>query len=120
MKTNTIVLALYGDSANVEKVCGRWDYDFETRQVATYTIEEGLATIHSLTPHIKTQINLPMPFTLPVNDLGSGILQRVEINCDTLIPHIAICPTQKWVDRQAKLPIIPAYQMIIADYCSLY
>ncbi|WP_338871783.1 hypothetical protein WBJ53_26285 [Spirosoma sp. SC4-14] len=119
MKTNTILLALYGDSANVEKVCGRWDYDFETKQVAVYTIEDGLATIHSLTPTMKTTVTLPMPFTLPVNDLGSGILERIEINCNTLQPHISICRTKKSASLKAQQPALTIPQTLIADYCSL-
>lgn len=127
MKTNTIILGLYSPSYNapaMERLCNRYQGDVETRQTATYTVADGLATITALEPTIATRVNLPLPFVLPVNDLGSGILNRIDINIDTLTAQLAICPKQSWVDRRAMqanvAPAAPTItQTLMADYIGL-
>ncbi|GAB3552925.1 hypothetical protein [Spirosoma fluminis] len=122
MKTNTLIIALYGNPGNVERLSGHYKADFETKQQATYSIENGLATITELSPVICTHLSLPLPFVVPVNDLGSGHLQRIDINADTLLPHPATCPTNAWADRRTQHPLLPdaSLNLIMADYSGLH
>ena len=118
-KTGTISISLHGEEENVDRICGHWTSDFATKQIAEYTVDNGLATIYSLRPVICTQVHLPFPFLVPVNDLGSGQLVSIEINCDTLRAHEAVCPTTAWAERRQLTPPRTIPQQLIADYCAL-
>jgi hypothetical protein len=107
MKTSTINLSLHGDAENVKSVCGRFTDDFETKQKVTYEVTGNLATIHKIEPVIKTQINLPLPFIVPINDLGSGVLVSVDINCNTLAAYQSTCPTPQWAAKRSSAPAFP-------------
>lgn len=120
MKRNTIILDLYGHPKNLQRVAGQWKDDFSTRQLAIYHVEQGLVTIESLTPVYGTQLDLPLPFTVPVNDLGSGELHQIDFNCDTMTADRATCPTPKWATQRTLLTSAPSLQQqLMADYCAL-
>ena len=119
MKTNMINIGLHGDEDIVDQICGHWKGDFETKQIAEYTIENGLATIHSLRPVICTRVELPFPFTVPVNDLGSGLLVSVDINCNTLRAYPATCPIAEWAYKRQNQPALTTYQQLQAEACAL-
>ena len=120
LKTGTISISLHGEEENVDRISGHWKHDFETKQIATYEVTGELAVIHSLTPVICTKLNLPLPFILPVNDLGSGQLVSIDINCDTLRAYPAVCPTEAWAERRLMTPPRTVPQQLIADYVSLF
>lgn len=122
MKTNSILIALYSnlhDEAAVEAICGHWKADVETRQLCEYTITDGVATITTMTPTMRTKVNLPLPFCLPVTDLGSGTLNRIDINVDTLTAMPAVCPTTNWQTRWNLQPAPTPQQTLMADYIGL-
>ena len=119
MKTNTILLSLHGREENLDRICGHWKSDFETKQIAEYTVENGQATIYSLRPVICTQVDLPFPFIVPINDLGSGKLVSIDINCDTLRAYQAICPREEWANRRQSQPALTTYQQLQAEACAL-
>ncbi|RYC70827.1 hypothetical protein [Spirosoma sordidisoli] len=118
MKNHVITLALYSPSycpANLQTLCGRYTTDYETKQRASYTIENGVATITALTPIMGTQVTLPLPFCVPVTDLGSGQLHRIDINADTLTAQPATCPSAAWATRRAVMPNPTIRQQVVAD-----
>jgi len=120
MKTNTITISLYGHEQTVSAVCGHYKDSIDIKQVATYQVADGLATITSLTPVYGTVIDLPLPFSFGVTDLGSGQLERIDFNVDTMSAHVAICKSNAWATRRALQPAPTIPQQLIADYCSLF
>ncbi|WP_020603312.1 hypothetical protein [Spirosoma spitsbergense] len=122
MKTNAILIGLYSNRHNeaaMQAICGHWKSDIETRQVCEYTIENGVATIAAMRPLIATVINLPLPLYVPVTDLGSGTLNRIDINVDTLTPMPAVCPCTIWQTKRMQQPAPPVTQTLMADYIGL-
>ncbi|GAB2550101.1 hypothetical protein [Spirosoma aerophilum] len=101
MKTRTILFTISGQAKNVVAVCGRHTSDVETKQIATYSIENGVATITALTPAIATHLSISLPLVVPVNDLGSGLINEIEFDADTLTARKVTCPTMKWATGRA-------------------
>lgn len=112
-----IIIGFFGHPKSVERVCGHYKDDFETKQYVTYTLSGDLAEVISLKPFYATVVNLPLPFYIPVNDLGSGLLQRIDINCDTLTALESICPSSSWANSPLRQLAPPANEM--PDYSSL-
>ena len=115
MKTNVINFCFYGNPKNVEALTGHYTSDFETKQIATYTVENGVATITRLVPVIKTELNLRLPFSVPVRDLGSGFLRSVDINAETLKADESICPTKAWYELRSQQSAPSLTQILQAD-----
>jgi hypothetical protein len=127
-KPQTIRVNIFSPSwnaKNVETLCGHYAPDFETKQSATYTITNGVAELTALVPAVfKTTINLPLPISFPVVDLGSGTLDYIEIDADTLTIRPATCRTAEWFGRIGQRPKLstathPTHQQLMADWASL-
>ena len=116
MRTNVINLCFYGNSQNVNALTGHYTSDFETKQIATYTVLNGIATILELVPLIKTELNLPLPFVVNVRDLGSGYLRNVDINAETGKADESICPTSEWLNRRQLQPAPSIGQTLQSDF----
>jgi hypothetical protein len=107
MKSNAVTLSLYGDPRNVHSVCGRFTADIETKQRIVYTLIGDTAIITAFEPVVAIRINLALPLKVPVTDLGSGLLTRIDLNCDTLQAQLSICPTAQWANRRHQAPAFP-------------
>lgn len=119
MKTETILFSIHGDERNVNGLCGHFTSQFETRQICSYTIKDGLATITAITPLIKTKLNLPLPLQVSVTDLGSGRITGLTIDADTLLALPTVCPRPDWVKRRMMQPSPTTQQTLMADYIGL-
>ena len=126
MKTNTILFELFSteyDSKLMESVTGRYAPTVDIKQNATYSILNGWAVITELSPVYSTVIKIPLPFTLPVNDLGSGFLNNVVIDIDTMTAKPAVCQSEKWLNDRVKSrlvsPVPTVVNELLADWSGL-
>jgi hypothetical protein len=107
------------NEGRMQQLTGRFKSDLETSQMATYSIVDGIATIFTLSPVFTTVVNIPLPFSFPVNDLGSNTLKRLTFNIDSMSVTDASCPTQAWIDKQSRYATPTISQVLYADYVGL-
>jgi len=119
MKTETILFSIFGDERNVDSICGHFTGSFETRQICSYSIEGGIATITAINPLISTRLALPLPLQVSVTDLGSGRITGLTIDADTRQAQPTVCPRPDWAERRRMQPSPAIYQTLMADYIGL-
>lgn len=95
MNISTIPVYVFGQEQNINKATGHWGDPITLHPRLTYVLADGVCTIHEIENNSsRVGLRLPLPFSFPVADLGSGFLGQIALDADQM-QATGVCP--RWI-----------------------